>query len=220
MKQFRASSVHKLITAPRSKSEVLSEKAKSAIRDIAKQDLFGFQSFTGNQATKKGNLLEDMAITLSGEIRNRFYVKHVGRLSNEFITGECDILDRDNGLIIDTKCPWDIGTHPFFADEAAEKVKKAGYDVQMQCYMWLYDVAQAEIDFWLLPCPSELLGRFDDDYQLIDAVLAIPLEQRLTTVTIGRDEAVIERIKQVIPHAQDYYDALCEQYLKDEVLFS
>ena len=166
----------------------------------------------GNKYTEKGLLLEDEAIELSGVMRNRFYTKHKGRLSNDFITGECDVLDSANSLIIDTKCTWDIGTHPFFKDEAAEKVKKAGYDVQMQCYMWLYEMDKAEIDFWLLPCPRELLTRFDDDYQLIDLVEQTDIKDRITTVTIARDDKVIERIKEVIPHAQAYYDVLCEQY--------
>lgn len=218
MKLFRASSVHKLIATPRIYSEMLSETAKTTIREIAKQDLFGFKAFTGNKYTEKGLLLEDTAIELSGITRNRFYTKHKGRLSNGLITGECDVLDTANGLIIDTKCTWDIGTHPFFKDEAAEKVKRAGYDVQMQCYMWLYDVDKAEIDFWLLPCPSSLLTRFDDEFQLIDMVDAIPQNQRLTTFTVNRDEAVINRIKEVIPHAQAYHDVLCEQYTT-EILF-
>ena len=212
MKLFRASSVHKLIATPRSKSEVLTETAKTTIREIAKQDLFGFKAFTGNKYTEKGLLLEDKAIELSGVMRNRFYTKHKGRLSNDFITGECDVLDSANSLIIDTKCTWDIGTHPFFKDEAAEKVKKAGYDVQMQCYMWLYEMDKAEIDFWLFPCPRELLTRFDDDYQLIDLVEQTDIKDRITTVTIARDDKVIERIKEVIHHAQAYYDVLCEQY--------
>ena len=159
-----------------------------------------------------------MAIEHSGLIRDRFYTKHIGRLSNDYITGECDVLDKDNNLIIDTKCSWDFGSHPCFKDEAIEKVKKAGYDVQMQCYMWLYDVGYADIDFWLFPCPRELLTRFDDDYQLIDLVEQTDIKDRITTVTIARDEKVIERIKEVIPHAQAYYDVLCEQFTT-EILF-
>lgn len=218
MKLFRASQVYKLIGSPKAKGELLTETAKGTIREIAKQDLFGFKAFTGNKYTEKGLLLEDEAIELSGVMRNCFYTKHKGRLSNDFITGECDVLDSANSLIIDTKCTWDIGTHPFFKDEAAEKVKKAGYDVQMQCYMWLYEMDKAEIDFWLLPCPSSLLTRFDDEFQLIDMVDAIPQNQRLTTFTVNRDEKVIERIKEVIPHAQAYYDVLCEQFTT-EILF-
>lgn len=215
MKQFRASSVHKLITAPRTKSEVLSATAKSAIRDIAKQDIFGFTSFKGNNATEKGILLESQAIEHSGRVRNQFFTKHEGRLSNDYITGECDILTAN--MVIDTKCTWDIGTHPFFADEAMEKVKAAGYDIQMQCYMWLYDLDHAEIDFWLFPCPPNLIKPWDDDFALVDLVEQIDIDKRLTTVKIERDEAIIDRIKSVIPHCQAYYDVLCEQYQPMEI---
>lgn len=206
MKLFRCSSLHKLIGDGRSKAAAISDTAKSAIRDIVKEDLYSFRSFTGNQYTMKGNLLEDMAIEMSGKMRFKQFNKHVGRVENELITGECDILD--GRTIIDTKVTWDIGTHPFFEDEALEKVKKAGYDVQMQAYMWLYDCDVAHVDFWLFPCPAELLKDWDDIEQLVHLVEAIDIRERLTTVTIQRDEAVIEKIKEKIPHCQDYYAKL------------
>ena len=217
MKLFRCSSLHKLIGDGRSKAAVISDTAKSAIRDIVKEDLYGFRSFTGNQYTQKGNLLEDLAIEMSGKMRLRNYQKHVGRVENELITGECDVLDLKNKLIIDTKCTWDIGTHPFFADEAMEKVKKAGYDVQMQAYMWLYDCEVANIDFWLFPCPPELLNGWDDIDQLVHLVEKIDIRERKTTVTIERDEAVIQKIKDKVPHCQEYYAKLFAERSKVKV---
>ncbi|ENW72697.1 hypothetical protein F913_01669 [Acinetobacter baumannii NIPH 80] len=215
MKLFRCSSLHKLIGDGRSKAAVISDTAKSAIRDIVKEDLYGFRSFTGNQYTAKGNLLEDMAIEMSGKMRFKQFNKHVGRVENELITGECDILD--GRTIIDTKVTWDIGTHPFFEDEALEKVKKSGYDVQMQAYMWLYNCDVAHVDFWLFPCPAELLKDWDDIEQLVHLVEAIDIRERLTTVTIQRDEAVIEKIKDKIPHAQEYYAKLYQERIKAKV---
>ena len=113
------------------KTMSLSTSAKSEIRKVVKEDLTNTHKFKGNLATEKGNFLEDMAIELSGKMRFRKFQKHVGRLENEFITGECDVLDRENRMILDTKCSLDIDTHPWFADEAMEKVKDAGYDIQM-----------------------------------------------------------------------------------------
>ena len=217
MKLFRCSSLHKLIGDGRSKAAVISDTAKSAIRDIVKEDLYGFRSFTGNQYTQKGNLLEDLAIEMSGKMRLRNYQKHVGRVENELITGECDVLDLKNKLIIDTKCTWDIGTHPFFADEAMEKVKKAGYDVQMQAYMWLYDCDVANIDFWLFPCPPELLNGWDDIDQLVHLVEKIDIRERKTTVVIERDEAIIQKIKDKVPHCQEYYAKLFAERNKEKV---
>lgn len=211
MKLFRCSSLHKLIGDGRSKAAVISDTAKSAIRDIVKEDLYGFRISPLSRCLEyaaKGNLLEDMAIEMSGKMRFKQYQKHSGRVSNDLITGECDVLDLGKKLIIDTKCTWDIGSHPFFEDEALEKVKKAGYDVQMQAYMWLYECEVAEIDFWLFPCPAELLKDWDDIEQLVHMVEAIDIRERLTTVTIQRDEAVIEKIKEKVPHCQDYYAKL------------
>ena len=247
MKLFRCSSLHKLIGDAQSiaselrndeintvirkkkrtdeeefliqklKTMSLSDSAKSAIRDIVKEDLYGFRSFTGNQYTQKGNLLEDLAIQMSGKMRLHNYQKHVGRVENELITGECDVLDLKNKLIIDTKCTWDIGTHPFFADEAMEKVKKAGYDVQMQAYMWLYDCEVANVDFWLFPCPPELLNGWDDIDQLVHLVEKIDIRERKTTVVIERDEAIIQKIKDKVPHCQEYYAKLFAERSKVKV---
>lgn len=226
MKLFRCSSLHKLIGDGRSKAAVISDTAKSAIRDIVKEDLYGFRSFTGNQYTQKGNLLEDLAIEMSGKMRFRNYQKHVGRVENELITGECDVLDLERKLIIDTKCTWDIGTHPFFADEAMEKVKKAGYDVQLHGYFMAYEdwhlktfgkeikFESGFIDFWLFPCPVELTKDWDDREQLIDMVEAIDIRERLTTVVIERDESIIQKIKDKIPHCQEYYAKLMAERSK------
>lgn len=73
MKLFRCSSLSNLIGTPKLKSEVLTSDAKNSIRKIVKEDLYGFRSFTGNQYTAKGNLLEDLAIEMSGKMRYRDY---------------------------------------------------------------------------------------------------------------------------------------------------
>ncbi|WP_335987142.1 hypothetical protein [Acinetobacter bereziniae] len=218
MKLFRASSLHKLIGDSKKKGENLSDTAKSEIRSIVKEDLYTFKSFTGNQYTEKGNWLEEMAIELSGKMRIRAYQKHVGRVDNHLITGECDVLDLKNKLIIDTKCSWDIGTHPFFQDEAQEKAIKAGYDIQMQAYMWLYECERAEIDFWLFPCPEELLKPYEDQEQLINLVAEIDIRERLTTVAIERDESIIQKIKNKIPLCQAYYEKLYAERKRGRLL--
>lgn len=203
MKLFRCSALKAIMTPPKNKGEILSETAKSEIKKLVKEDAFGYQAFTGNKYTKKGVELENEAIRLSGLMRFREFTKNTTRLANDCITGECDILTDD--LIIDIKCSWDIGTHPFFDEDAHAKIKDAGYDWQMQGYMWLYDRQFAEIDFWLLPTPSHLIASYEDDSQLIDVVNSIDVSKRLKTVKIERDEAMIAKMQEVIPHAQAYY---------------
>jgi len=83
--------------------------------------------------------------------------------------------------------------------------------------MWLYNCDVAHVDFWLFPCPAELLKDWDDIEQLVHLVEAIDIRERLTTVTIQRDEAVIEKIKDKIPHAQEYYAKLYQERIKAKV---
>ncbi|WP_392559650.1 hypothetical protein [Orbus mooreae] len=189
----------------------LSDTAKSHIREVAKLDLFNYESFDGNKYTEKGNFLEDIAIQASGFLRNQNYQKHEGRINNDWITGECDVLDKKNNLIIDIKNSWDIGTHPFFKDEAEIKAKKSGYDIQVQGYMWLYDVEKADIDFWLFPPSEEMLSPYEDRTKLIDLVEAIPLIKRVTTLSFVRDESIIQKIKVKSELAQEYYEQLIKE---------
>ena len=132
---IRCSAIHKIIGLPKSKNDRLTQTAKSHLIAQAKQELFGVDAFDGSKETEKGNVLEPFAIQGSGLIRGRQYAKNTERRENDCISGECDIHDPKHRLIIDTKCSWDIKTHPFFREEAERKVKEAGYDWQMQGYI-------------------------------------------------------------------------------------
>lgn len=211
---IRCSGIHNIIGDSRSKSSVLSETAKSYLVELAKEEEFGFNKFTGSKETVKGNMLEATAIEASGAIRGKSYCKNTVRLENDWITGECDVYDQKAGLIIDTKCSWSIGSHPFFAEEAQKKAEKAGYIYQMQGYMWLFDCDRADIDFWLFPCPEELLSEYDDREALIHKVEMIPIRQRVSTVTVFRDELVIEKIKTKVDGCKEYYQSLINQIRK------
>ncbi|MGX2968684.1 translocation protein TolB precursor [Ursidibacter sp. B-7004-1] len=213
--KVRCSSLHKIIGEPKSKADreagKLTDTAKATIREIAKFDLFGYNAFDGNKFTQKGNDLEEQAIKLSGFTRGLALKKNTERRENDFISGECDIYVPSRKLIIDTKCSWDIGTHPFFSDEAEEKAKKAGYDVQMQGYMWLWDCEEAQIDFVLFPTPLNLISAYEDGSKLIDLVEQIPQNKRITTVTIKRDEQLIAKIQERVSVASKYYDQLIRE---------
>lgn len=210
--KIRCSSIHKIIGKPKLKSETLTETAKTYLMELSKENLFGFEFFEGNETTEKGNLLEDFAIAHSGLIRGADYKKNIERRKNQWINGECDIWDKENRLIVDTKCSWSIKTHPFFKHEAEEKAKKAGYDWQMQGYMWLFDCDRADIDFWLFPCPEELLKPWESREKYIGLVEKIPLEKRISTVTVYRDEEKIKLIKERAEAAQAFYETLTAQY--------
>ena len=93
-------------------------------------------------------------------------------------------------------------------EEAEEKAKKAGYDIQMQGYMWLWECEEAQIDFVLFPTPYEMLSSYDSPERYIDLVEQIPQDKRITTVTVKRDEKIISKIQERVEAAQAYYQQL------------
>lgn len=88
----RCSMLHRLIGEPKTKADreagKITDTAKSAVREIAKLDLFGWQQFEGNKFTEKGLMLENEAIKLSGLKRGLPLKKNSERRENDWITGE------------------------------------------------------------------------------------------------------------------------------------
>lgn len=205
---IHCSSLANIMAMPRT-GKGMSETAKSEVKKMILLKRFGFRAFLGNKQTEKGNACEDEAIALLGAVHFKKYLKHVGRVENSWLSGECDIL---HDHIHDVKCPWSLDSFPFFGsdNEAQDKAKKAGYDWQMRGYMMLYDRPVAHIHFVLLPTPHELLKFGDDEYMHRDCVEAVPLKHRIRTVTIERDLAIEEQIKERCEMAQAYAAQLIE----------
>lgn len=160
--------------------------------------------------------MEETAIKESGNKRFKEYSKNTIRAETQYLTGEADIIDLDRRVILDTKCSWDLTTHPFFKDEARDKAIKAGYDVQLHGYFVSFEhyykeqgidikFESGEVDFWLLPAPEGMISNFNNIEEMNEKINQIPLEKRLMTVTFQRDEGIIDRIKSILPHAQRYY---------------
>ncbi len=106
--KWRASQIGKLMTTSRSKTDVLSQTAKSYIEQLAKEDFFGYTSPLVNRYLDKGINQELESINLLNSVRFENYEKNDQRIENEFITGECDILTNDS--IIDIKTSWSLDT--------------------------------------------------------------------------------------------------------------
>lgn len=204
MFKARCSSLHLLMTKPKSGTG-LSETAKSMIKQSVIEDVY-CRTEIKSKYLEKGNLLEDEAIKAVGLITARQLKKHKGRLSNDWITGECDFLSAS--CIEDTKCSWSIDTFPFFQEDAEKEVKKAGYDWQGQGYMWLYDRPVHYVHYVLLPTPYELLGFNDSSEFHIELVEKIPLKKRIKTVAIERDESLYESVIEKVTLAREYYNRL------------
>jgi hypothetical protein len=208
------------MTEPRSKSEVLSQTAKSYIEDLFNELEFGYRKEFSSRYTDKGLEMEDEAIQFASEQFDwEFVVKNTERFTNDYITGEPDI-NTDN-LLADIKCSWSLDTYPMFEAD----LKNKDYYWQLQGYMWLTGKTQAELVYCLMNTPIQIVedevrrahwkaGLIDEDIDLRHEVQLkhnydnIPSKLRVKRYIIERDEKAIEKIIEKVEIAREYYKML------------
>lgn len=200
---FRASSLGKLMTTSRSKTDVLSVTAKSYIKQVAKQNYFGYQNQISSRYIDKGQQQEQDSIDLINTVRMESYTKHIGRVNKDYLSGECDILTADT--IIDTKTSWSLDTWP----ELPEEGINSDYEWQMRAYMMLYDKPQAEVIYCLVTTDPDLLSSFDD--RELHQVDHIPADKRITVLKYDRDILIEAEIMERLQLCSEYYDNYMQQ---------
>lgn len=206
----RCSSLKKLMTNPRSKSELLSETTKTWIKELVKEEFYGYHSEISSKAIEKGNLNEYEAIELLNDVLFKAYKKNNRRKENEWLTGECDI-DGDD-IIRDIKNSWSLETFPAFIEDAEKIVKDSGYDWQVRGYMILWDKPKASIDFCITSTPHELLH---DEYDNFDIHLVDNHDprKRITSVYIDRDLEIEKEMFERYKVANEYYQKCWDELL-------
>lgn len=196
--RFRCSSIGKLMTEPRSKSDgPLSVGAKTYIRELAAQEIFGVDFVVSSKAIEKGIECEDDSISLLNEVRDLNLVKNTERRSNDFITGECDLFDVANNRGHDIKTSWSIATFPIIPSDCEDKL----YEWQMRGYMALWDADEWEVNYCLVDTPDRLIGFEPMELHFVSN---IPERMRVTTWTVKRDMEKEAAIFEKVKHANEY----------------
>lgn len=195
--KWRPSQLGKLMTNPRSKSEVLSETAKSEIRKIAKEQFYGYNTELKTKPMIKGTDWEQVGIDLLNNVRFTNYTKNEERVTNDYMSGCCDIITDD--LIIDIKSSWSLETFPATTLEA----ESSDYEWQGRAYMWLYDRPSFELIYTMYTTPDELLTEWDN--LSIHRVDHIDPAKRITVVRYERDAQYEELIIERLRHCSEYY---------------
>ena len=142
MREFkiRASASGKLMTKPRSKSEVLSKTTMTYLQEWTKQEVYGFRKSISSKYLDKGNAVEDDAIDYAAKkLGWLFASKNDEYFEDDFFCGTPDVILEDK--IIDIKSSWDCFTFPLFEDEIPNK----DYFYQLQVYMHLTGKKMAEL---------------------------------------------------------------------------
>lgn len=205
MLKVRASSLSDLMADPKGKDETLSIGAKTYITKQAKQFVYGFDEFFSSKYTEKGLLVEDRSIELLNSVLFTDYKKNTERKTNDWITGEADIVADS---IIDIKSSWSLATFPVLAIEGQDK----GYEWQLRAYMMLWDLDSAQIAYCLVNTPDHLVGFEDKALHYVDHIAP---ELRVTLVDYKRDKTLEDKIKFKVDEARKFYDQVVKQ-ISDE----
>lgn len=151
--KLRASASGKLATAPRNKNEMLSETAKSYLKEWATERMYGVKNQISNKYIERGVNDEDTAINKAIETLGLpFVLKNEDQFEDDYFTGTPDLI-LDN-LVLDIKTSWSCFTFPIFEKEIPTK----DYFYQLQVYMHLLNVPKASLLYVLLD--NESLGHF------------------------------------------------------------
>ncbi len=208
------------MTSPRSKSEILSQTAKTYVEEQVLQAKYGIVKTFNSRYTDKGNLVEDESIKLASDVLDLgFILKNDEHFSNDWVMGTPDV--NTNDILLDVKSSWDATTFPFFATEIPTK----DYYYQLQGYMWLTGKQKSLLVYCLVNTPLDMVqdeirrahwnaNLLEESLDLIDEVQKrhnfdhIPDNRRVKVFEVERDDEVIEQIKERVELCREYYETL------------
>jgi hypothetical protein len=200
--KIRASSLGLIMTAPKSKDEVLSVGAKTYIKKLAREFVYQYQEDISSKYMDKGIIVEDASIALYNSVFFTDYKKNTERKTNEWLTGECDIYTGKK--IIDIKSSWSLATFPCLSEDGIDK----NYEWQLRAYMMLWNVEEAELAYCMVSTPEEFLKYDQEDLHYVDH---IDESLRVTITPYKRDLKLEEDIKTKCEAAQQYFNEILER---------
>lgn len=197
-------------------ARTLSEGAKEHMHKMVKRHLFNYDApELGTKEVRKGVMQEGVAIDLLSAVTGELYTKNETRFSNDYLTGEPDLLADDHGN--DTKCPWSWEQFPLTTDIARKYVVAAGYEWQNRGYMLLTGRERWGTSYCMVDTPSELMPPWEPSD--IHNLHGIPLEQRVTIAWFERDLEIEKKIERKCRAAQAYAEDLIKRFTTEKKFF-
>lgn len=207
--RIRCSSIGKIMTEPKTLKEgPLSVGAKTHIRELAAQDIFGVEFEVSDKKMEKGTEVEPESLGLLNRVRGLSLERNTERRRNDWITGEADIFDPRRKRGHDLKSAWSVATFPICPEDVAG-AQRAMYEWQMVGYCWLWDAEEWSIDYCLVDTPEHLIG-FEP--LAMHVVSHIPEHLRVTSWTVKRDRIKEAAIAEKVRHARAYYAEVIREF--------
>lgn len=218
------------LLAKRDAPPTLSDTCTSYLKEVYVYHKYGKEPVGGAERSKytlKGKMVEEESIMMLSRIDSAQYTKNETRFTNQYLTGEPDIIVEKDGVpshIIDIKSSYDFATLLSNVGSSLNPL----YRYQVQGYMALTGAQTAEIAYVLVNMPPEILN--SEKKRLFYALNVatesapeyirevsrlennmtfdeVPIQQRVLRFSLTRDNDLIERMYKRI-------DA-CRKWLED-----
>lgn len=228
--KMRCSSLHALFVEPQTKAAKeageLSETAKKHLQEVYIEEKWGRRDDILTVQMEKGVICQDEIMAILSFMEDTTYERNKKRETNEWITGEADIVHE---LITDIKASWKPKS---FIPNLTGPIP-AVYHYQGQGYCWLWDKPGARTVWGLANCPEPILKKLrskllfhmdvatDLSPEYLEAVKElerehtfddIPLSERLIIKKVDRDEEIISQIPTKVIKARSYLKFLDETH--------
>lgn len=214
--KVRASGAGKIMTDPRTKTELLSETCKEYVRRQWIADKYNREEDVTSLAIQKGLANEETGITQLSLYLNEMLDKNIRRFENDFLTGTPDIICDD--VVYDIKCSYSIWTY-------AKADLSKDYLWQLLAYMELTGLRKANLVYVLTDTPKSIIQaevksicwRLQDDSSAkeIEAELTkqmtysdIPSSDRIKVIPVEFDVDKIKSLYERVELCRSYYAGL------------
>lgn len=190
-------------------AKTLSAGAKSYVEAQAKQFVYQFEPEFSSRETDKGTIVEAQSIELYNSVFFTDHKKNTERRTNEFLTGEPDIVCLRSRKVKDIKSPWSLATFPATRSAGENSL----YEWQLRAYMMLWpEVDMGELAYCMVPTPEELIGNEPECVHLVDHIDPM---LRITRLEFLRDLEKEELIKTKCMAAQSYFELVLERIAEE-----
>jgi hypothetical protein len=187
------------------KDNTLSVGAKTYVRRLVAQEIFGIDFEVSSKQMEKGKLVEGDSISMLARVRGISIEKNTIRLEDDFITGECDIFRPDVRIGHDVKSSWSAATFPISIDDCYDSL----YEWQMRGYMKLWNAEAWEVNYCLVNTPEHLIGFEPQSMHFVDH---IPERMRVTTWRVERDLEKEVAIVRKVKLAREYFSKVVAEF--------
>lgn len=182
----------------------LSAGAKTYLKTLAKEQVYGYHAVVKNKYLDKGLAMEGDAIEFLCHRHFKRYEKNTERRKNDILTGECDIYV-PGVKTIDTKVSWSLDTFPALPEDAHDSL----YEWQGRSYMMLWDVPEHEVVHVLMDTPEDILPKWEQED--LHRVEHIDPDLRITSVTYKRCPILEAKLVRKCKAAQAYLEHIVAQ---------